>query len=176
MKAKLIGALLLIAAGVWLASGGVPQNARADAESGNAVGLINAKIEESDAKTRLEEPRFGYVGSLGTFQALGKNSGGDDPQAVFAVHQYPHHDRNALGCTRLKYEGPRRLGNVDGWVFKTDWDGKQYPSKVFLSAEKVYFGGGIENYIAADYRSETGWVWKYQPLRRLELLKKGATD
>jgi hypothetical protein len=137
---------------------------------------MNAKIEEAEPKARLEEPRFGYVGMLGTFQALGKNSGGEEPQAAFVVHQYPNQEKNALGCTKLRYEGPRRLGNVDGWVFKTDWDGKQYPSKVFLSAEKVYFGGGMESYIAADYRTETGWVWKLQPLRRVEILKKGSSS
>jgi hypothetical protein len=177
MKAKLIVVLMVVAAGIWLGSALGPslaQNVRAEDEAGKAVALMNAKIEETDARTRLEEPRFGYVGMLGTFQALGKNAAADEAQAVFVVHQYPNQEKNALGCTRLRYEGPRRLGNVDGWVFKTDWDGKHYPSKVFLSAEKVYFGGGIESYIAADYRTETGWMWKYQPLRRLELLKKNA--
>jgi hypothetical protein len=177
MKAKLIGVLLLGAAGIWLGTAigpSVAQNARADGDTGKVVALMNGKVEETDAKTRLEEPRFGYAGMLGTFQALGKNASGEEAQAVFVVHQHPNHERNALGCTKLKYEGPRRLGNVDGWVFKTDWDGKQYPSKVFLSAEKVYFGGGMENYIAADYRTDTGWTWKYLPLRRLELLKKNA--
>jgi len=178
MKAKLIGVLLLATAGIWLATAqvtSVAQTARATGDAGKAVELTGGKIEEANAKNRLEEPHFGYVGTLGTFQARGKNASADEAQAVFVVHQYPDHEKNALGCTRLAYEGPRRLGNVDGWVFKTDWDGKHYPSKVFLSAERVYFGGGMESYIAADYRTETGWVWKYHPLRRLELLKKNAS-
>ena len=80
----------------------------------------------------------------------------------------------ALGRSKLTCEGAKRLGNVDGWVFKTEWDGKVYPSKIFFSAEKVYFGGGVNAYIAADYREKTGWVWKMLPLRRMELTKGGG--
>jgi hypothetical protein len=31
----------------------------------------------------------------------------------------------SLGRTKLTYEGPKRLGNIDGWVFRTEWDGTQ---------------------------------------------------
>jgi hypothetical protein len=64
------------------------------------------------------------------------------------------------------------VGNVDGWVFKTQWDGTSYPSRIFFSADEVYFGGGRSAYIVADYRDGTGWVWKMLPMRRLEILQK----
>ncbi len=63
---------------------------------------------------------------------------------------------------------------MDGWVFQTDWDGKANPSKVFLSAQPIYFGGGIRGFIAADYREGTGWAWKLHPLKRMELLAKAG--
>jgi hypothetical protein len=132
------------------------------------------KVEESEPKSRLDEPRFGYVGEIGTFVAVTKNANGHEAMAGFVIHSYPNQDRLALGCTKLRYEGPKRLGNVDGWVFITDWDGKAYPSKVFLSAQRVYFGGGVSEYIAADYRESTGWAWKLLPLRRIELMNKAG--
>src|SRR5208337_1569274 len=107
--------------------------------------------------------------------ALSKNAGSHEAMAAFVVHHYPHQEQLGLGCTKLKYQGAKRLGNVDGWVFATDWDGKHYPSRVFLSAEKVYFGGGVQAYIAADYRMETGWTWKMLPLRRMELANPTST-
>jgi len=131
--------------------------------------------EESEAKGKLEEPLFGYVGLLGTFEACTKSPSGEAASAQFVVHHHPHQDEMALGYTKLRYQGAKRLGNVDGWVFNTEWDGKEYPSKVFLSAEPVYFGGGMVNYIAADYRTETGWAWKLLPLRRMELTGGKAT-
>jgi len=128
------------------------------------------RVEEADAKAELSAPNFGYVGDLGTF-IVTKNG---DAQATIVVHQYPKTEVKALGQTKLIYEGTKRLGNVDGWVYKTEWDGKTYPSKIFFSSSKVYFGGGINSYIAADYRDETGWAWKMLPLRRMENLNKTA--
>jgi hypothetical protein len=169
---KLMAALLLVLASiatVQLASSWAAE------PSEKGVYLDIRKIEESEAKTKLEEPRFGYVGDLGTFVAVTKNANGHEAMAGFIVHQYPNQDRQSLGCTKLRYEGPKRLGNVDGWVFLTEWDGKAYPSKVFLSAQRVYFGGGTSEYIAADYREGTGWAWKLLPLRRVELMNKSAS-
>jgi hypothetical protein len=172
MKTRTIATLLLGLAGIGLflfvqAGAAEPNNA---VEKG--VYLDTRKIEEAEPKNRLEEPRFGYVGDLGTFVAVSKNAPGHEAMAGFVVHQYPNQDRLALGCTKLRYEGAKRLGNVDGWVFVTEWDGKTYPSKVFLSAQPVYFGGGMTAYIAADYRESTGWAWKLLPLRRVELANK----
>jgi hypothetical protein len=104
-----------------------------------------------------------------------KNVGSHEPAAAIVVHSYPNEAQISLGCTKLKYQGAKRLGNVDGWVFNTEWDGKHYPSKVFLSAEKVYFGAGIQAYVAADYREDTGWKWKMLPLRRMELTGQAAS-
>jgi hypothetical protein len=163
---------LLLAATLWAAH---PLVAEDPAEkAGQGITLDTRKIEEARAQTELGEPNYGYVGSFGTFEAATKNTVGEAPVAIFVVHQYPRQDQAALGHTKLRYEGPKRLGNVDGWVFATEWDGKNYPSKIFLSAEKIYFGGGVQGYIAADYRNETGWAWKYHPLHRMELLKKGS--
>ncbi len=179
VKAKSVGALLLAVAGIWLAQAAA-QNPREGDKGGKGVPVLDSrKIEEGEAKNKLDEPNYGYVGTLGTFSASAKKAGagtGEEAAAAFVVHQYPDVEKSALGLTKLQYEGPKRLGNVDGWVFKTEWDGKQYPSKVFLSAEKVYFGGGESAYIAADHRTDTGWVWKLMPLRRMEMLKKSGAE
>ena len=174
MKARgslaMVAAVLALAA-FWLAR---PLAAEPNRDAGKAVYLTAQKIEESEAKGRLVEPHFGYVGDIGTFVATTKNAQGVEAHAAFVVHNFPEQENLALGCTKLKYQGPKHLGNVDGWVFMTEWNGKAHPSRVFLSAQKVYFGGGREGYIAADYREATGWAWKLIPLRRLELVGKGS--
>ena len=134
---------------------------------GNGPSLHLGKVEESEAKSQLGDPNFGYVSQLGSFVAT-KDA---HARGQIVVHNYPNTHEIALGRTHLTYEGTKRLGNVDGWVFKTEWDGKAYPSKVFFSAEKVYFGGGINAHIAADYREGTGWAWKLHPMRQMELVK-----
>jgi hypothetical protein len=176
MKATMVRVLL----GAALVVGGLqsarPLAAEPTEQEKKAVSLSTSeKIEEAEAKGNLGEPRFGYVGELGSFAAVSKNNTEHEAMAAFVVHHYPHQEKLALGCTKLRYQGPRRLANVDGWVFLTDWDGKANPSKVFLSAERVYFGGGVQAYIAADYREGTGWAWKMLPLRRLELTGKNET-
>src|SRR5262249_35898908 len=138
---KKLMTLLLVLAGLAAVSLAPSWAAEPSAEKG--VYIDARKIEEAEPRTRLEEPRFGYVGELGTFVAVTKNANGHEAMAGFIVHQYPNQERLNLGCTKLRYEGPKRLGNVDGWVFATEWDGKAYPSKVFLSAQRVYFGGGV---------------------------------
>lgn len=157
--------ILLVALGALAVVATRPLSAE---ENNTALTLQLGTIQETEAKAKLPEPNFGYVGQLGSFYASRDNH----PMALFVVHNFPDTENNALGRTPLTYEGARRLGNVDGWVFKTEWDGKAYPSKIFVSSEKVYFGGGVSAYIAADYREKTGWVWKLHPLRRMELAKK----
>ena len=174
MKLHGIRVVAVLAFGVAALGLGRPEAAEpAQDRRGEAVYLDKGKVEESEAKGQLGEPHFGYVGDLGTFAAMTKNANGLEAHAAYVVHQYPHQEKLALGCTKLKYQGPKRLSNVDGWVFATEWDGKVYPSKVFLSAQKVYFGGGKQAYIAADYRNDTGWAWKLLPLRRMEIAKAG---
>jgi hypothetical protein len=124
------------------------------------------KIAESTTSVKMPEPNFGYEGHLGCFVATAQGKA----RGMIVVHQYPDTAKIALGNTKLTYEGTTQLNNVSGYVFKTDFDGKQYPSKVFLSSEKVYFGGGISGYIAADYRDNTGWAWKLTPLRRMDIV------
>lgn len=171
---KLMVALLVMAG---IATVPLVTSFAADPVGEKGVYIDTRKVEESEPKNRLEEPHFGYVGELGTFVAVSKNANGHEAMAGFVVHHFPLQERLTLGCTKLRYEGPKRLGNVDGWVFNTEWDGKMYPSKVFLSAQKVYFGGGVIEYIAADYREGTGWAWKLLPLRRMELTNnKGVSS
>lgn len=136
-------------------------------EGGKAIVLKLGKVEEAEAQGKLQDPNYGYIGQLGSFVAT-KDS---HAKGMIVVHSYPDTTKMALGCTKLVYEGAKRLGEVDGYVFKTEWDGKVYPSKIFFSAQKVYFGGGINDYIAADYRDGSGWVWKLHPLRRLKVTK-----
>jgi hypothetical protein len=123
------------------------------------------KITESEPSAKMTDPNFGYEGHLGTFVATEKKA-----RCMIVVHEHPDTSKIALGNTKLVYEGTRQLNNVPCYVFKTEWDGKTYPSKVFLSSEKVYFGGGISGYIAADYRDASGWAWKLIPLRRMEIV------
>jgi hypothetical protein len=167
MKAKHVLALVLVLVGVGAFQLSQPLGAEGD--RGQSVYLNLPKIEEAEPKTQLQEPNFGYAGDIGTIAATTKNARGIEAHADFVVHNYPDQDNLALGCTKLKYVGPKHLGNVDGWVFNTEWDGKNYPSKIFVSAQRIYFGGGRQAYIAADYRNETGWAWKMVPLRRMEL-------
>ncbi|HEX3654584.1 MAG TPA: hypothetical protein VHV55_02190 [Pirellulales bacterium] len=122
------------------------------------------KLDQKDTDGSIGEPQYGYVGALGSFQVT-KDGG----KGMIVVHNYPDTATHALGETKLEYVGPKRIGDVDGWVFNTRWDGSQYPSKVFFSADPVYFGGGQTAYIAADYREATGWAWKLLPLRRMDL-------
>lgn len=133
---------------------------------GNVLEL--GKVEEAEATSRLGEPNYGYEGHLGSFVAT-KDA---NALALIVVHHYPDMEKVSLGRTKLTYEGPKRLGNIDGWVFTTEWNGTIYPSKIFFSSEKVYFGGGVNSYIAADYRNNTGWAWKLHPLRRMGLVTK----
>jgi hypothetical protein len=130
--------------------------------------LEQGKVVEAEATSRLGEPNYGYEGLLGSFVAT-KDA---NALALIVVHSYPDTEKMSLGRTKLTYEGPKRLGNIDGWVFRTEWDGTVYPSRIFFSSEKIYFGGGVNSYIAADYRDKTGWAWKLQPLRRMELVTK----
>jgi hypothetical protein len=167
MKAKHVLVLLLVVVGFGAFQ--LSQPLGAEGGRGEAVYLMTAKIEESEAKTEIGEPHFGYVGDIGTILATTKNAHGIEAHADFVVHHYPEQEKVSLGCTKLKYVGPKHLGNVDGWVFSTEWDGKSYPSKIFVSAQKVYFGGGLQSYICADYRNDTGWAWKLVWLRRMEL-------
>jgi len=120
------------------------------------ISLQLGKLDEADASSTMDDPNFGYVGELGSFEVTTK----DDAQG-----------KRALGTTKLQFLGSKRIGNLDGWVFKTQWDGESYPSKIFFSADQVYFGGGVSGYIAGDYREGTGWVWKLLPLRRTELVQ-----
>jgi hypothetical protein len=133
--------------------------------------LQTGKVMESEVQGKIPEPNFGYVGQLGSF-AVSRNghSGG-----LIVVHHYPDTKKSAMGHTKLSYEGAIRLGNVNGWVYKTQWDGKIYPSKVFFSADKIYFGAGINAYICADYREGTGWAWKLLPMRRLPQVAATST-
>src|SRR5580658_11300412 len=125
------------------------------------------KLEEADSSSTMNDPNFCYVGELGSFEVTTK----DDAEGMIVVHNYPDTSKQALGTTKLQFLGSKRIGNVDGWVFKTQWDGENYPSKIFFSADQVYFGGGVSAYIAGDYREGTGWVWKLLPLRRTELVQ-----
>jgi hypothetical protein len=145
--------------------------ATADDEIGKSTRLETGKVVETGTSMSLPEPNFGYEGHLGCFVATTN----DDARCLIVVHHYPETTKKNLGNTKLVYEGARRLGNVNGYVFKTEWDGQKYPSKVFLSAETIYFGGGINAYIAADYRSGTGWAWKLLPLRRMEVVSGTRT-
>jgi hypothetical protein len=45
-----------------------------------------------------------------------------------------------VGQTKLRYIGAKRLDEIDGYVFQTDWHGKAYPSKVFFSVHKELHG------------------------------------
>ena len=146
-----------------------PRNGVAqDRVEGKGIVLELGKVVEEEASSRLGEPNYGYEGHLGSFVAT-KDA---NALALIVVHQYPDTEKMSLGRSKLTYEGPKRLGNIDGWVFRTEWDGTIYPLKIFFSSEKVYFGGGVSSYIAADYRDKTGWAWKLQPLRRMELMTK----
>ena len=136
-------------------------------EGNKGITLELGKVEESEAKAKLDNPNYGYVGELGSF-VVTKNA---RAMGLIVVHQHPDTSSMALGRTKMTFEGAKRIGNIDGWVFKTDWDGKAYPSKIFFSSERVYFGGGINAYIAADYREGTGWAWKMLPLRRMSPVK-----
>jgi hypothetical protein len=128
--------------------------------------LSVGKVEESEAKGAMKEPMFGYTGMGGSF-AVSKEGG----YALFGVHGHPDYHTVKMGATKLKYVGPKRLAQVDGWVCQTDWDGKTAPSKIFFSAEPVYFGLGIHGYAVADYRDATGWAWKMIPLKRWPLME-----
>ena len=126
------------------------------------------KLEEADVAGQIGEPNYGYVGNLGSFEVMAKG----DSNGMIVVHNYPETTKFALGSTKLEYVGAKRIGDVDGWVFKTQWDGKMYPSKIFFSAEEVYFGGGASSYIVADFRDGTGWTWKLQSMRRMDIVQK----
>jgi hypothetical protein len=143
-----------------------------DPPAGKIASLQLGKVMEMEAKVSLGEANYGYVGQLGTFCATksAKATG------MIVVHNYPDTTSFGLGHTKLTYQGAKRLGNVDGYVFETEWDGKTYPSKIFFSAERVYFGGGVNGYIAADFRDGTGWAWKLLPLRRMDLVKNGTVS
>lgn len=140
-------------------------------DEGKTCTLAVGKVEEAEAKTKLEAPNFGYVGQLSSFVANGSGHAG----GLLVVHNHPDTKTHALGHTKLTYKGAKRLGNVDGYVFETQWDGKQYPSKIFFSSEKVYMGGGVNAYVAADFREDTGWAWKFLPLKRMNLVANGTT-
>ena len=156
-----LGALALVA---------VRPAAADEPKEGQGMALHMGTVQEAEAKSQLSEPNHGYVGELGSFilSTEGHSHG------LIVVHKHPDNQAIDLGRTKLTYEGSKRLGNVDGWVFKTEWDGKAYPSKIFFSAEKVYFGGGVNAYIAADYREQTGWAWKLLPLRRMGVAKNAV--
>jgi len=132
------------------------------------VSIEVSKLDEADASAQIGEPNFGYIGELGAFNVTSRSKG----QGLIVVHNYPDTSCNAVAAAELTYVGAKRVGNVDGWVFKTQWDGSSYPSRIFFSADEVYFGGGRSAYIVADYRDGTGWVWKMLPMRRLEILQK----
>ncbi len=147
-----------------------PVRAQDGEQNGKAIALKLGKVEESEANGKLPSPHFGYVGQLGSFVV----TKGDMAKGMIVVHHYPDTSKSALGCTKLTLEGAKRLSDVEGWVFRTEWDGKTNPSKIFFSAEKVYFGG-VHGYIAADYRDGSGWMWKLLPLRRMNMTKDTAT-
>ena len=107
-------------------------------KAGKVIDLDSVKPEESESRSKLEEPNFGYEGHLGTFEVTMKSPSGHAPTGLIVVHQYPYHEKTALGRTKLKFVGARRIGNVDGWVFETDWDGKQYPSKIFVHVYREF--------------------------------------
>ncbi len=75
---------------------------------GNVLEL--GKVEEAEATSRLGEPNYGYEGHLGSFVAT-KDA---NALALIVVHHYPDMEKVSLGRTKLTYEGPKRLGNIDG--------------------------------------------------------------
>ena len=168
---KLSVKLLLVAIGALALTSSPALSADGPGQT-RGIRLEQGKVEESEARAKLEAPNFGYVGDLGSFVVSGEGHSG----GLIVVHHYPDTGRMSLEHTRLTYEGPKRLGNLDGWMFKTQWDGKTYPSKIFFSAEPVYFGGGVSAYIAADYREGTGWAWKQLPLRRMDVIEPQETS
>src|ERR1700761_7399401 len=72
------------------------------------------KLEETDAATQIGDPNYGYVGNLGSFEVMAKG----DSSGMIVVHNYPETTKFALGTTKLEYVGAKRIGDVDGWVFK----------------------------------------------------------
>ena len=172
MMAQRCAKVLLVA--VALLASTSPRFATAEEETAKKAktsALDLGKVEESESKAKMEDPNGGYVGGLGSFVvSKDGHSGG-----LLVVHNHPDTKSAALGHTKLTYKGAKRLGNVDGYVFETQWDGKAYPSKMFFSAEKVYFGGGVNAFIAADYRESTGWAWKLHPLRKMAVVKDSAS-
>jgi hypothetical protein len=162
-------AILVAVLGVLALSNTRPMADDGPKEDSKGTVLHFGKVEETDAMVKLDEPNFGYEGHLGSF-AVTK---GSDGIGLIVVHDYPDTSKFSLGRTKLAFEGAKRLRNIDGWVFKTEWDGKSYPSRIFFSSQKVYFGGGVNAYIAADYREGTGWACKLHPLRRMGLVKGG---
>ena len=107
---------------------------------GPGITLDTKKVEESEAKGRLEEPHFGYVGELGTFEATAKSATGMRALGHVRCSLLPRPRAVALGCTKLNMWA-KRLGDVDGWIFSTDWDGKAYPSKVFATPRRYTSAG-----------------------------------
>jgi hypothetical protein len=161
---------LRILAGIWVVAAMAAVTALsigAELIASKHVSPQLGTLDEGEVSSDMGEPNHGYVGELGSFEASTK----DDAEAMIVVHNYPDTSKFALGSTQLDYVGAKRIGNVDGWVFKTQWNGELYPEKIFFSSSEVYFGGGVSAYIAADYRQATGWVWKMLPLRRTELFQ-----
>ncbi len=59
------------------------------------------KLEEADASSTMNDPNFGYVGELGSFEVTTK----DDAEGMIVVHNYPDTSKQALGTTKLQFMG-----------------------------------------------------------------------
>ena len=145
-----------------------PRNGVAqDRVEGKGIVLELGKVVEEEASSRLGEPNYGYEGHLGSFVAT-KDA---NALALIVVHQYPDMEKMSLGRSKLTYQGPKRLGNIDGWVFRTDgWH--HLSVEDLLQLRKGLLRRWVNADIEADYRDKTGWAWKLQPLRRMELVTK----
>ncbi len=122
------------------------------------------KIEATDCKGEIGEPHYGYTGLGGSFMISGKKG-----HALMAIHSHPDYTKMRMGHTELEYVGTKNLNGVDGWVFKTSWDGKTAPKELFFSAREVYFGLGVRGHIIADHREATTWSWKLEPMSQYSI-------
>jgi hypothetical protein len=124
---------------------------------------------ETATSAALPDPNWGYYGDLGAAQVT-KSTMPDVPIGLLAIHRYPNTSDGYLAKTKLRFEKDGRVFGVDGWIFLTDFDGTEFPSKVFFSYLKVSVNG-VYAYRMWPYRTATGWQQNSGKFERQPLLR-----
>jgi hypothetical protein len=106
------------------------------------------------SKRTLGLPQWGYSSARGAFEVRAPAPIVGSWLGLFRAQRYPTPEIKFLRA-ELNYVGEQNVQNRDGWLFRTQFDGTEYPSYFFFSAERE--SPDDTAYRVYTYRNATSW-------------------